>query len=207
MVQDVAVSLWGAPVPSRTKDYIAEPKPNGYQSIHLTIDPLTSTLAAAAVVPRPLSAASDERSSSGMAAAAVGEETPATSPCHMELQIRTRLMDDLAEAGEASHSSYKGGLDSRQARQLREWTHQLRKQLSASAGAGARTLRRRPRRTTQRDANEGGQILLAPSSSGDAAQHGSGCSEGSTCAAGSAGARPTTTCDDDMGQAARWAAV
>ncbi|GIL56454.1 hypothetical protein Vafri_11819 [Volvox africanus] len=36
IVQDVACKLW-RPISSRSKDYIVAPKPNGYQSIHLTL--------------------------------------------------------------------------------------------------------------------------------------------------------------------------
>ena len=72
---EVIQSLWKE-VPSRTKDYIARPKTNGYRSLHVAVDVSEHEKA------RPL----------------------------MEIQIRTREMDMLADAGAASHSLYKGGL-------------------------------------------------------------------------------------------------
>ncbi|EFJ47829.1 hypothetical protein VOLCADRAFT_60953 [Volvox carteri f. nagariensis] len=88
IVQDVACKLW-RPIPSRSKDYIVSPKPNGYQSIHLT-----------------------------SAAAIAAAEAAAGGPLCVELQIRTAAMDIAAESGDAAHAVYKGGLDARTARQL-----------------------------------------------------------------------------------------
>lgn len=59
------------PVEGRLKDYIASPKPNGYQSLHTVI----------------LTKGNKE----------------------IEVQIRTREMDEFAEEGGAAHWSYKGG--------------------------------------------------------------------------------------------------
>ncbi len=57
---------------------------------------------------------------------------------YLELQVRTQSMDDRAEMGEASHSSYKGGLDARQARLLHDWSRELHARLRlARGGAGA----------------------------------------------------------------------
>lgn len=101
------------PLPDRDKDYIANPKPNGYQSIHLSMTLPSQT----------------SYSGEGVSTADDNAEVSSIfAPC-MELQIRTQRMDDLAEAGEASHASYKGGLDSRQVRQLKEWTYALKQQL------------------------------------------------------------------------------
>ena len=58
------------PIPGTFKDYISTPKPNGYQSIHLSF--LDEDL-------KPV-----------------------------EIQIRTREMDYVAEEGVASHTLYKG---------------------------------------------------------------------------------------------------
>ena len=127
-------------------------------------------------------------------------------PC-MELQIRTQHMDDLAEAGEASHSSYKGGLDSRQARQLREWTHQLRQQLAASHGK---------LRLRQGGAGAGAKLLLPPppsplsqagSMASSAAAASAGVLDGGAPTGGGAGptsaSAPSSSFDDAVGLAAK----
>ncbi|MCF0176920.1 MAG: bifunctional (p)ppGpp synthetase/guanosine-3',5'-bis(diphosphate) 3'-pyrophosphohydrolase, partial [Bacteroidales bacterium] len=55
---------------NRLRDWISNPKPNGYESLHITV-----------------------RNAEG---------------AYIEVQIRTRRMDDMAERGLASHWSYKG---------------------------------------------------------------------------------------------------
>jgi GTP pyrophosphokinase len=98
---EVAESMW----PSRRerKDYISSPKENGYQSLHCVLE---------------LSVEEGSR----------GSEEPLPL---LELQIRTTSMDDRAEAGEAAHTAYKGGLTSSQAKQIREWTNQIKRKISA----------------------------------------------------------------------------
>ncbi len=86
VVKNVAESLW-MPLSGRTKDYISQPKENGYQSIHLSLRL------------RP-----KESGPGRPAPTASIDDSEAFPPC-MELQIRTQRMDELAEAGEASHSS------------------------------------------------------------------------------------------------------
>lgn len=58
------------PDTSRLRDWISKPKPNGYESLHITVK-------------------------------------NADGAC-LEVQIRTRRMDEMAESGLASHWSYKG---------------------------------------------------------------------------------------------------
>lgn len=103
VVAEVAESMW----PSRRerrKDYISQPKENGYQSLHCVLElPPDEYPRGAEDSPLPL----------------------------LELQIRTALMDESAEAGEAAHTAYKGGLTSSQAKQIREWTNQIKRKISA----------------------------------------------------------------------------
>ncbi len=89
------------PVPGRFKDYIAIPKPNGYQSLHTVLF------------------------------------GPQGIP--IEIQIRTREMDSVAEQGVAAHALYKTGETGGNASghsHVREWTRhlmELRKHTGSSA--------------------------------------------------------------------------
>ncbi|KAL6756748.1 hypothetical protein V8C86DRAFT_3026648 [Haematococcus lacustris] len=129
VVAEVAGRLWGTH-PDRVKDYIAHPKPNGYRSIHLTVD-ISSVQHSLRSTPTPQPAAAaveGEGRGGGEGQAGVGEGSTAPS---MELQVRTEAMDQRAEAGDAAHTAYKGGLDARQARQLQHWTAQLQRHLAS----------------------------------------------------------------------------
>ena len=72
--------LW-KPLDGSFKDYIAKPKPNGYQSLHTTV----------------------------MVGAVTEEEDGAEEGKRLEIQIRTEEMHDVAENGIASHWLYKKG--------------------------------------------------------------------------------------------------
>jgi Region found in RelA / SpoT proteins len=98
----VVRGLW-AEVADRRKDYIAEPKANGYQSLHTAVE-----------VPR---GAPPGRA--GYGAAAGG-----TVDC-VEVQIRTEAMHESAEEGVAAHMLYKSGLDMQQSARLHDWTQAL----------------------------------------------------------------------------------
>lgn len=79
-------SLW-RPIPGAFDDYIASPKPNGYQSLH-TVVMYRGTI--------PL-----------------------------EVQVRTREMDRVAEYGVAAHWRYKEGAHGFHAEDKLSWLHQL----------------------------------------------------------------------------------
>ncbi len=85
---------WRA-VPGRFKDYISQPKTNGYRSIHTTVS---------------------------------GRDGK-----RVEVQIRTRLMHDVAETGVAAHWSYRDGVRSRNpfAVDPAKWIAQLTEQFDA----------------------------------------------------------------------------
>ncbi|PKU76732.1 probable GTP diphosphokinase CRSH1, chloroplastic [Dendrobium catenatum] len=83
---EVIRSMWKE-ITDRTKDYITNPKANGYRSLHLVVDV----------------------GKHGMVGRAL-----------MEIQIRTKEMDLMADAGAAAHSLYKGGLtDPQEAKRLK----------------------------------------------------------------------------------------
>lgn len=100
-MREIAHALWPALV-GRSKDYIANPKANGYQSLH-----------SAVLVPSVLVDLSDLGQGEAEAGVAV------------ELQIRTSAMHARAESGQAAHAAYKGGLDAAQMQHLRLWTGAL----------------------------------------------------------------------------------
>lgn len=103
-VERTVGGLWTV-IQSRRKDYIAEPKANGYQSLHLAVE-----------VPAELHAAA---ASDGAGAARGGRVTA------VEVQVRTSAMHAAAEVGDAAHMSYKSGMDVQQSTRLHEWTRQL----------------------------------------------------------------------------------
>ena len=78
----------------RLRDWLSNPKPNGYESLHITVK-------------------NKEGSS-------------------LEVQIRTRRMDDMAESGLASHWSYKG---IRHEETLDKWLTAVRKALESPLGS------------------------------------------------------------------------
>jgi len=78
----------------RLRDWISNPKPNGYESLHITV-----------------------KNSEGS---------------FLEVQIRTKRMDDMAESGLASHWSYKG---IRHEATLDKWLTAVRKALENPLGS------------------------------------------------------------------------
>ena len=80
----------------RLRDWISNPKPNGYESLHITV-----------------------KNREGSA---------------LEVQIRTKRMDDMAESGLASHWSYKG---IRHEETLDKWLTSVRKALESPLGSEA----------------------------------------------------------------------
>ena len=78
----------------RLRDWISNPKPNGYESLHITVKNREGSF--------------------------------------LEVQIRTKRMDDMAESGLASHWSYKG---IRQEATLDKWLGAVRKALENPLGS------------------------------------------------------------------------
>ncbi len=78
----------------RLRDWISNPKPNGYESLHITV-----------------------KNKEGS---------------YLEVQIRTRRMDEMAESGLASHWSYKG---IRHEATLDKWLGAVRKALESPLGS------------------------------------------------------------------------
>eukprot|EP00894_Picocystis_sp_ML_P004852 jgi/Pico_ML_1/55369/g1063.t1 len=102
VVLDVARSLW-IHQSDRDKDYIAQPKGNGYQSLHATLH-----------VPMPKKKKKEEETKEKEEKKErwTGKHEDASSAVErhvcVELQVRTEEMDAVAERGCASHSAYKG---------------------------------------------------------------------------------------------------
>ena len=80
----------------RLRDWISNPKPNGYESLHITVKNKVGS--------------------------------------SLEVQIRTKRMDDMAESGLASHWSYKG---IRHEETLDKWLTAVRKALESPLGSEA----------------------------------------------------------------------
>ncbi len=78
----------------RLRDWLSNPKPNGYESLHITVKNKEGSF--------------------------------------LEVQIRTRRMDDMAESGLASHWSYKG---IRHEATLDKWLTAVRKALESPLGS------------------------------------------------------------------------
>ena len=78
----------------RLRDWISNPKPNGYESLHITVKNREGSF--------------------------------------LEVQIRTKRMDDMAESGLASHWSYKG---IRHEETLDKWLTAVRKALETPLGS------------------------------------------------------------------------
>ena len=78
----------------RLRDWISNPKPNGYESLHITVKNKEGSF--------------------------------------LEVQIRTKRMDDMAESGLASHWSYKG---IRHEATLDKWLKAVRKALESPLGS------------------------------------------------------------------------
>ena len=89
----------------RLRDWLTTPKPNGYESLHITV-----------------------RNARGN---------------YMEVQIRTRRMDDIAESGLASHWSYKG---IKGERTLDTWLNSVRYALEHKAVSNPEDLPQAPSR-------------------------------------------------------------
>jgi (p)ppGpp synthetase, RelA/SpoT family len=79
------------PDTSRLRDWITNPKPNGYESLHITVENKEGA--------------------------------------HIEVQIRTERMDEMAENGHASHWSYKG---IKKVQGLDDWLKGVKKMLEST---------------------------------------------------------------------------
>ena len=109
--QQIAHATFSA-VKGRTKDYVAKPKKNGYQSLHSALivsDDTDDTDDIEDDDPSEKNKNDSPSSSSSNDNNHNNNSHNNGSRTTVELQIRTRRMHASAEIGNAAHSSYKGG--------------------------------------------------------------------------------------------------
>ena len=114
-IEHLVHTIW-ATNPLRRKDYITQPKTNGYQSLHLAV-----------YIPQAEQDGEQlrrhaEHTEHAATAGADGRLHPVDT---MELQIRSDAMHGAAEQGTSSHFAYKGGLGAAQTQRLQDWTGAL----------------------------------------------------------------------------------
>ena len=106
--QQIAHATFSA-VKGRTKDYVAKPKKNGYQSLHSALIVSDDTDDDNEDDDPSEKSKNDSPSSSSSYDNNHNNSHNNGSKTTIELQIRTRRMHASAEIGNAAHSSYKGG--------------------------------------------------------------------------------------------------
>ncbi|CAL6307160.1 unnamed protein product [Bathycoccus prasinos] len=109
--QQIAHAAFSA-VKGRTKDYVAKPKKNGYQSLHSALIVSDDTDDTDDIEDDDPSAKNKNDSPSSSSSNDNNHNNNSHnngSRTTIELQIRTRRMHASAEIGNAAHSSYKGG--------------------------------------------------------------------------------------------------
>ena len=106
--QQIAHATFSA-VKGRTKDYVAKPKKNGYQSLHSALIVSDDTDDDNEDDDPSETSKNDSPSSSSSYDNNHNNSHNNGSRTTIELQIRTRRMHASAEIGNAAHSSYKGG--------------------------------------------------------------------------------------------------
>ncbi len=109
--QQIAHATFSA-VKGRTKDYVAKPKKNGYQSLHSALIVSDDTDDTDDIEDDDPSAKNKNDSPSSSSSNDNNHNNNSHnngSRTTIELQIRTRRMHASAEIGNAAHSSYKGG--------------------------------------------------------------------------------------------------
>ena len=109
--QQIAHATFSA-VKGRTKDYVAKPKKNGYQSLHSALIVSDDTDDTEDIEDDDPSAKNKNDSPSSSSSNDNNHNNNSHnngSRTTIELQIRTRRMHASAEIGNAAHSSYKGG--------------------------------------------------------------------------------------------------
>ena len=112
--QQIAHATFSA-VKGRTKDYVAKPKKNGYQSLHSALIVSDDTDDTDDIEDDDPSAKNKNDSPSSSSSSSSNDNNHNInshnngSRTTIELQIRTRRMHASAEIGNAAHSSYKGG--------------------------------------------------------------------------------------------------